>query len=104
MLREDKLPFCVSGCPMKAIYMGEMKSDMATNGTDIVKLSRFLAENNAFRWKEELGTQPRVWFLPGHGEVFSRRAQDDRPLMKPVWSWGGEGFDKKIGVWPWGKE
>jgi hypothetical protein len=39
-----------------------------------VPASRFLAENNAFRWKDELGTQPRVYYLPGHGEAVGRDA------------------------------
>jgi len=104
MLRDGKLPYCVIGCPMKALYMGDLMEDIATNGNEIVKLSKFLDDNNAYRYKEELGTQPRVWYLPGHGEAFNRAAGDKRELLKPVWAWGGEGFDKKVGIWPWGKE
>ena len=84
--------------------MGDLMEDIATNGNEIVKLSKFLDDNNAYRYKEELGTQPRVWYLPGHGEAFNRAAGDKRELLKPVWAWGGEGFDKKVGIWPWGKE
>ena len=35
-------------------------------------MSRFLADNHVFRYKEELGTNPRVFYIPGHGETVSR--------------------------------
>lgn len=65
-----KLPICVQGCPMNALYFGDLEEDIATNKVEIVELSKFLAKNNAYRLKEELGTQPRVYYLPGHGEEF----------------------------------
>ena len=34
--------------------------------------SRFLAENDAYRLKEDLGTKPRVYYIPGHGEAVGR--------------------------------
>jgi molybdopterin-containing oxidoreductase family iron-sulfur binding subunit len=104
LLRQDKAPACVTGCPMKAVYMGDLTDDVASNGRDVVQLSRFLGENDAFRFKEELGTQPRTFYLPGHGQEFQRHANDPRTLKTPVWTWGGEGFDKEIGLWPWGSK
>lgn len=83
--REERLPACVEGCPMKALYFGDLVEGMATNGVEIVELRRFLDENNAFRYKEELGTQPRVWYLPGHGQAFGRQAKDSRPLGENSW-------------------
>jgi Fe-S-cluster-containing hydrogenase components 1 len=53
---------------MNAIYIGDLDADVATNGTETVRLSTFLSENNAIRLKEELNTKPRVWYIPGHGE------------------------------------
>ena len=103
MLMNGRLPFCVSGCPMKALYMGDLNEDVATNGAEVVQLSKFLAENDAFRYKEELGTQPRVWYLPGHGQDMGRKAADQRPLQPPVWSYGGQGNAETIPVWPWDK-
>ena len=67
---------------MKAIYMGDLVEDVATNGVEVVKLSTFLAENNAYRYKADLGTQPRVWYIPGHGQAFGRRATDPE-LQEP---------------------
>jgi molybdopterin-containing oxidoreductase family iron-sulfur binding subunit len=63
-----KLPACVTACPMSAIWFGDLVRDIATNGLETVKLSWLLAERDAFRLKEELGTRPRVWYLPGNGQ------------------------------------
>lgn len=63
-----KLPACVSACPMSAIWFGDLVRDIATNGLETVKLSWLLSERSAYRLKEELGTRPRVWYLPGHGQ------------------------------------
>jgi hypothetical protein len=53
---------------MYAIYLGDLTEDIATNGKEVVKLSAFLEDNSAYRLKEELGTRPRVWYIPGHGQ------------------------------------
>jgi molybdopterin-containing oxidoreductase family iron-sulfur binding subunit len=63
-----QLPACASACSMSAIWFGDLKADIATNGLETVQLSWLLSERNAYRLKEELGTRPRVWYLPGHGE------------------------------------
>ncbi len=104
MLRNGSLPDCVTGCPMKALYMGDLVEDKATNGVDVVRLSTFLDQGNAYRYKEDLGTQPRVWFLPGHGQDFGRLPDDTRPYQPPQWAWGGDGYDYKLDVFPWGKD
>lgn len=101
MMRNGRLPMCVTGCPRKALYMGDLSQDIASNGVEVVKLSKFLDENSAFRYKEELGTQPRVWYLPGHGQDFGRKPNDPRQVKPPQWSWGGEGFNHRPGLWPW---
>ncbi len=101
MLQEGKLPLCVNGCPMKAIYIGDLNEDIATNGGEVVKLAKFLDENDAYRYKENLGTQPRVWYLPGHGQDFGRKPLDLRRAKPVFWPWGGEGDRLRPGVWPW---
>ncbi|MDO8491302.1 MAG: 4Fe-4S dicluster domain-containing protein [Dehalococcoidia bacterium] len=102
LLPNGKLPFCVAGCPMKALYMGDLNEDIASNGKDVVQLSKFLSENDAFRYKEELGTKPRVYYLPGHGQTFGRTADDPRPFVPATWPWGGEsGFVRPDGIFPW---
>lgn len=69
-VKDGKLPACAEACPMYAIWLADLTEDMATNSKEVVQLSRFLAENNAFRLKEELGTRPRVWYIPGHGQEY----------------------------------
>lgn len=66
-----KLPACVDGCPMGAIYIGDLTTDIATNGQQTVKLSTFLRDNDAIRYQEQLGTRPRVWYIPGHGQLLN---------------------------------
>ncbi len=104
LLRDGKLPSCITACPMKAIYMGDVNEDIATNGNEVVLLSKFLDENNAYRYKEELGTQPRTWYLPGHGQTFGRMPDDSRELKPAEWPWGGDGWNRRPGVWPWGED
>ncbi|MBI2830358.1 MAG: 4Fe-4S dicluster domain-containing protein [Chloroflexi bacterium] len=101
-LKQGRLPYCVAGCPMGALYMGDLNEDIGTNGRVVVKLSKFMAENDAFRYKDFLGTQPRVFYLPGHGQEFGRTPNDSREFHPVSWQWGGEGYDKRPGVWPWG--
>ena len=70
--KEGKLPACATACPMFAIYLADLNSDVGTNGKEIVKFSRFIGTNAAYRLKEELGTRPRVWYIPGHGQDYGR--------------------------------
>ena len=68
-LPHGELPACVSGCPMGVLYIGDLITDVAVNGLGkTVKLSDFLKENDAVRFKEELGTNPRAYYILGHGQ------------------------------------
>lgn len=84
--------------------MGDLNEDIASNGREVVQMSKFLDENNAYRYKEELGTQPRVWYLPGHGQDFGRGPDDTRPFKPPTWTWGNNDDTKGINIWPWKSE
>jgi molybdopterin-containing oxidoreductase family iron-sulfur binding subunit len=65
MIRQGKMPACVSGCPMNAIYFGDQNENAVTNASGkTVKLSLFLEDNAGYRQLEELGTDPRVYYLP----------------------------------------
>ena len=88
--KDGKLPACAEACPMDAIYLGDLSEDIATNGKDVVKLSAFLAENSAFRLKEELGTRPRVWYIPGHGQEYGHKINVNRHPKKAL-SWQEQG-------------
>ncbi len=72
MVRAGTLPYCVQACPNNAIYYGDLEEDIATNGDAVVSASRLLAENQAYRLKEDLKTKPRVYYIPGHGEAVGR--------------------------------
>jgi dimethyl sulfoxide reductase iron-sulfur subunit len=86
MARAGRLPYCAQGCPNNAIYYGDLEEDVATNGREVVQLSRFLAESTAYRLKEDLGTEPRVHYIPGHGELVGREAA--KTGRKPTeWPW-----------------
>ena len=86
MARAGRLPYCAQGCPSGAIYYGDLEEDVATNGVEVVKLSRFLSTNAAYRQKEELGTEPRVYYIPGYGQSLGR--SPFRKGRKPTeWPW-----------------
>jgi molybdopterin-containing oxidoreductase family iron-sulfur binding subunit len=90
LARAGTLPFCIQGCPNNAIYYGDLEEDIATNGVDVVSASRFLSENAGYQLKEHLGTKPRVYYIPGHGEAVGRdpfkegRKPTSWPWMKRV--------------------
>jgi molybdopterin-containing oxidoreductase family iron-sulfur binding subunit len=68
-LPQGELPACVEGCPMGVMYVGDLVTDVAVNGQGTtVVLSDFLRANDAVRFKEELATKPRVWYILGHGQ------------------------------------
>jgi dimethyl sulfoxide reductase iron-sulfur subunit len=68
LLKKGELPACVARCSMEAIYIGDWEKDLATNGRETVQLSKFLRDNDAFRFKEELNTHPSVYYVAGHGQ------------------------------------
>ncbi len=82
MARAGTLPYCASACPNDAIYYGDLEEDVATNGRQLVSISRFLSENEAYPLKEHLGTKPRVYYIPGHGQAVGR-ATRSRPAADP---------------------
>jgi len=71
-LRENKLPYCVSACPNGVFYFGNELEDAVTNGTtkETVVLSKLLRDNGAFQLMAELGTKPRVYYLPPKNRLF----------------------------------
>ena len=64
LLRKKKLPRCVTACPMGVIYFGDMIEDTVTNGMETVRLSELLKDRSGYRHREDLGTNPGVYFLP----------------------------------------
>jgi dimethyl sulfoxide reductase iron-sulfur subunit len=79
------LPSCVLGCPRGALYYGDLEEDIATNGLEIDSFSNLLGEA-AFRHRDELGTRPRVFYIPGHGQ-HARAESDNRRLLTDQLEW-----------------
>lgn len=74
-IRDGKLPVCAGACPMNAIYFGDRNEDAVTNRTgETMRLSEIMGEG-AYRSLEELGTEPRVYYLP------PRRRRYEAPAM-----------------------
>lgn len=53
----DATPACVVACPVNARVFGDL-NDPASN------VSQLLANNSYFRLREDMGTDPRVYYLP----------------------------------------
>ena len=59
------LPACTSHCPMGAIYYGDENEGTVSNTAgEAVNLRELLRKGGAYRHMEELGTEPRVYYLP----------------------------------------
>ncbi len=71
-LREGKLPYCVSACPNGVYYFGDENQDAVTNGTtkETHRLSQLLSVNGGYHLMPELGTKPRVYYLPPKNRLF----------------------------------
>jgi Fe-S-cluster-containing dehydrogenase component len=70
--REGKLPYCVSACPNGVYYFGDENEDAVTNGTtkETVRFSKLLRDNGGYQLMPELGTKPRVYYLPPKNRLF----------------------------------
>lgn len=81
-LREGELPYCVSACPNGVFYFGDENEDAVTNGTtkETVRLSALLEQNAGYRLMEELGTKPRVYYLPAKNRLFDFDDQESAHL------------------------
>jgi Fe-S-cluster-containing dehydrogenase component len=77
-LRDGKLPYCVSACPNGVYYFGDENEDAVTNGTtkETVRLKKLLEENAGYVLMPELGTQPRVYYLPAKGKSYPFQEAD----------------------------
>jgi Fe-S-cluster-containing dehydrogenase component len=79
-LRENKLPYCVSACPNGVYYFGDENEDAVTNGTtkETVRLSELLEANAGYQLMPELGTKPRVYYLPPKNRTLKFMNTEDK--------------------------
>jgi molybdopterin-containing oxidoreductase family iron-sulfur binding subunit len=79
-LREGKLPYCVSSCPNGVYYFGDENQDAVTNGTtkETFRLSQLLKDNGGYHLMPELGTKPRVYYLPPKNRLFEFNGEGDK--------------------------
>lgn len=71
MLEMGHLPHCASGCPMGAIYFGDQFEDAVTNSKgETERLGKLLKDRAGYRFMEELGTEPRVFYLPPKNRMY----------------------------------
>jgi Fe-S-cluster-containing dehydrogenase component len=69
-LRKNELPRCVTACPMGVIFFGDILEDTVSNGTETVRFSKLMFDRAGFRYREELGTLPSVYYLPPNQRLF----------------------------------
>lgn len=85
-LREGKLPYCVSACPNGVYWFGDENEDVVTNGTthETMRLSELLEKNGAYQLMPELGTKPRVYYLPPKGRSVPVKEEDKEKAIEYV--------------------
>ncbi len=64
MTRMGMLPHCVSACPNGVFFFGDQNEDSVTNGAETFRFSDLIKEKAGYRLMEDLGTKPRVYYLP----------------------------------------
>lgn len=68
--REGLLPPCVEACPNGVFYFGDENEDTVTNGDETLAFKQLIKDRAAYRFMEELGTKPRVYYLPPKDRMF----------------------------------
>ena len=77
-IAEGELPHCVSTCTLGATYFGDANEDAVTNGRgETARLSDLLHDRAGYRFLEDLGTEPRVFYLPPSGRRYRGPARRD---------------------------
>jgi molybdopterin-containing oxidoreductase family iron-sulfur binding subunit len=49
---------------MGVIYFGDIDEDVVTNGTETYKFSELIRDRSGYRYLDNLGTRPNVYYLP----------------------------------------
>ena len=71
MASKGILPACVTSCSMGAIYYGDENEDAVTNSKgETERLHKLLEDRAGYRFMEELGTKPRLYYLPPKSRMY----------------------------------
>lgn len=72
LLRIGKMPYCVTACPNGVYWFGDENENAVTNGTtkETVNFKNLIKDNAAYVLLPELGTKPRVYYLPEKDRLF----------------------------------
>jgi molybdopterin-containing oxidoreductase family iron-sulfur binding subunit len=70
MVRKGELPHCVSACPNGVFFFGDINEDAVTNGAETFRFHELIRDRAGFRLMEDLGTKPRVYYLPPVNRMF----------------------------------
>ena len=70
MVRQGKLPDCVTACPNGVFYYGDVYEDTVTNGDETVRFSELIRDKAGYRYLEDLGAEPSVYYLPPANRLF----------------------------------
>jgi Fe-S-cluster-containing dehydrogenase component len=76
----NELPDCVTACPNGVFYFGDEAEDVVSNGDETVRLSQLIRDKAGYRFLEELGTKPRVYYLPPANRQFPFKEMDPENL------------------------
>jgi molybdopterin-containing oxidoreductase family iron-sulfur binding subunit len=71
MYRMGELPHCVTACPNGVFLFGDMNEDSVTNGSETYRFTDLIRDKAGYRLMEDLGTRPRVYYLPPVDRQFS---------------------------------
>ncbi len=78
MLRQGRTPHCASACSMGAIMFGDENEDAVSDFKGrTYRLSKLLQDRAGYRYLEELGTKPRVYYLPAKNPTYDPPTIDE---------------------------
>jgi len=63
-VKEGELQPCITACPNGVYFFGDMNEDTVTNGSETYRFSELIRDKAGYRYLEELGVQPSVYYLP----------------------------------------
>ncbi len=85
MIRDGLMPACAAGCPMQAIAFGDENEDaVTTSDGQTIRLSTLIEQNAGYQYMEELGTKPRVYYLPPKNRRYPKPEVDAHKGAHPA--------------------